>query len=869
MSDLTLVTLLGSSDYKSAKYNFGNNKIITNHFFSLALFEKLSTNNKNITKLILIGSKESKWDQFYSATIDFIKNYCPKSTDIELPQATIDNDRQEIISSLQKVFSEYLHCELIDVVYDSSSIIEQNNQVSLVENIIKLPMTKNIVFDPTLGFRFIPWLVFTALEYKTYIDNSLLNKVYYAKIVNKTNNEVEFKSIELNMSTKLFKEALDLNAYNISGELTPLESYIDNSKSPLKKDFLIANLAENFGCYDIANEKFRAIKQELINEFEGSIAFNKDFFNNRLNWINDTPQGNLIRLSEHFFNTNNYTDCILTAHQFGKINKIDDKYFKELQNKFRTQIIHMININNFNDEDKFKDSLKKCLDNITKNLEPDYHFTINNQKPQDEQGVLISIIGSGNYYLTDYNSNLFNLNNVKYFGTSLAFELKKQNKIEKLFICGIHTSNWNEFLESLLKFATDTTIKTITSFIDKHKSSIENPNATGPFNKYYLSVEQAEEINKELQDLKPELGISIEIFCYDDKDEDSGDFSKLLEFTKKQWNNTKFYLDITHGYRAIPFIMFFAFLTICSRNNNEFKNIYYGFSDYNNDRNTTTKGWIADETHLLKLIKYSFEINKFNSSGNFLYIKDMLDSIFNNDTEINAKVLTAAMNENLHKYFTAGKDFTELKNLLLSKEIEVKDNFVYKIIREPIFSAIDQLRNKTEDPIDTYIDRVEFFLSNKRYAEATFSAYETFRLLGQFVKSCYESKSKESLIDKYNWIKYQYNEGKSSYKASNGKEIYTCKYDTYKHENYIVAALNRGFCINETYKASKPLNYSYFNISNYRRVITNEKDGYSKKHVCNIIENNILLGDSNTIAKDLKDALECIKMYREFIRQFN
>ena len=208
----TLITSLGTGGntegkgYRTTKYVFPDKKECETNIFLKAILE---TGYKEISKIILVGTRTSGWDMLAEDNEELWNKVF----------AARENNTmtQELINELQKHLFEKLSIPVVIKCHtdkiDSDTSLEIFN---IYNSIIPEITDENILFDITHGFRSMPILLYQALQFSV----SQNPKIKNVELIYGEYNDNDKKSYVRNLSNywkysqisdalTLFKEKLD------------------------------------------------------------------------------------------------------------------------------------------------------------------------------------------------------------------------------------------------------------------------------------------------------------------------------------------------------------------------------------------------------------------------------------------------------------------------------------------------------------------------------------------------------------------------------------------------------------------------------------------------------------------------------------
>lgn len=310
------------------------------------------------------------------------------------------------------------------------------------------------------------------------------------------------------------------------------------------------------------------------------------------------------------------------------------------------------------------------------------------------KNILLSIIGIGRnqsgkgYIKTKYKFENGQTYETAFFGSALYRYLSHEKTIDKWYIFGTDKSSWSEIIDTIDEDYKNNLEELYYKVWDEERSGI--------------SKNTLNEWQEKLSNYIP----GIELINIDPLD-----YKFYVEFLIKNLPDDELYiiLDITHGYRFMPFILSFSIMYIKNFKKIVDLDIYYGALEMKGDEAPVIKIDFINE--LFKLTT-SYEIYKYSG-----YFPEILKNLGIQNTE--------------NTYFQIEMNWRPQKEL---KEITAKlDNIEesYKTLcAENIKKELQPLLEK-ELLEDRMIERAKYFFEKNQYLKSLILIYEaiTIRML--------------------------------------------------------------------------------------------------------------------------------------------
>jgi CRISPR-associated protein, TM1812 family len=342
------------------------------------------------------------------------------------------------------------------------------------------------------------------------------------------------------------------------------------------------------------------------------------------------------------------------------------------------------------------------------------------------KGLLVSMIGRGNYRKTRYKFEDGTEIEKFLFGSALySYLLTKGYNLDLLFV-GTVNSGWGE----LIDLTQDIEDQSLSGKIEKAFERISSKDKT--------VVE--DELEEWISVLREALGTDINYILLNDPPQPEEISQRLLKLFSEN-DYSKVILDITHGYRFIPYAVSLGILLLKNLKDFELE-IYYGFLEFQNEDGTRP---VLRLNHLEELVKLSQALGILENTGDFRpYYKLISDS--QEAQQIYFRIETNAQINN--------SNIRELINTPVNSEY-------VKPIHEKIKSKyLEPLKaDRMEDRLK---NRARFFFERGQYLKAVLLLHEALILLVGKLKniiggSCLEYRQREEAkryldqSDYYEW----------------------------------------------------------------------------------------------------------------------
>jgi len=342
------------------------------------------------------------------------------------------------------------------------------------------------------------------------------------------------------------------------------------------------------------------------------------------------------------------------------------------------------------------------------------------------KALLVSMIGRGSYRKTRYKFEDGTEIEKFLFGSALySYLLTKGYNLDLLFV-GTVNSGWGELIDLTQDIEDQNLKKKIEEFFGKISSEDK-------------TVEE-DELKEWISALSEALGNNINYILLNDPPQPEEISQKLLNlFSENEY--PKVILDITHGYRFIPYAVSLSILLLKNLKDFELE-IYYGFLEFRNEDDTRP---VLRLNHLEELVKLSQALGILENTGDFRpYYKLISDN--KEAQQIYFRIETNAQINN--------SNIRELINTSINSEYV-----------KPIHQKV---KNKYLEPLkadrieDRLKNRARFFFERGQYLKAVLLLHEALILLVGKLKnmiggSCLEYRQREEArryldqLDYYEW----------------------------------------------------------------------------------------------------------------------
>jgi len=309
------------------------------------------------------------------------------------------------------------------------------------------------------------------------------------------------------------------------------------------------------------------------------------------------------------------------------------------------------------------------------------------------KGLLVSMIGRGNYRKTRYKFEDGTEIEKFLFGSALySYLLTKGYNLDLLFV-GTVNSGWGELID-------------LTQDIEDQNLKKKIEEAFGKISGKDKTIEEGE-LKEWVSVLSEALGNNINYILLNDPPQPEEISQKLLSLFAEN-DYSKVILDITHGYRFIPYAVSLGILLLKNLKDFELE-IYYGFLEFQNEDGTRP---VLRLNHLEELVKLSQALGILENTGDFRpYYKFISDN--QEAQQIYFRIETNAQ--------IGDSKIRELINTPVNSEY-------VKPIHEKVKSKyLEPLRaDRTEDRLK---NRARFFFERGQYLKAVLLLYEALILL--------------------------------------------------------------------------------------------------------------------------------------------
>jgi len=309
------------------------------------------------------------------------------------------------------------------------------------------------------------------------------------------------------------------------------------------------------------------------------------------------------------------------------------------------------------------------------------------------KGLLVSMIGRGNYKKTRYKFEDGTEIEKFLFGSALySYLLTKGYSLDLLFV-GTVNSGWGELID-------------LTQDIEDQNLKEKIEETFGKISGKDKTIEEGE-LKEWVSLLSEALGTNINYILLNDPPQPEEISQKLLSLFSEN-DYSKVILDITHGYRFIPYAVSLGILLMKNLKDFELE-IYYGFLEFRNEDDTRP---VLRLNHLEELVKLSQALGILENTGDFRpYYKLISDN--QEAQQIYFRIETNAQ--------VGDSKIRDLINTLVNSEY-------VKPIHEKVKSKyLGPLRaDRTEDRLK---NRARFFFERGQYLKAVLLLHEALILL--------------------------------------------------------------------------------------------------------------------------------------------
>jgi cell division protein DivIC len=214
------------------------------------------------------------------------------------------------------------------------------------------------------------------------------------------------------------------------------------------------------------------------------------------------------------------------------------------------------------------------------------------------KGLLVSMIGRGNYKKTCYKFEDGTEIEKFLFGSALySYLLTKGYNLDLLFV-GTVNSGWGELID-------------LTQDIEDQNLNKKIEETFGKISGKDKTMEEGE-LKEWVSVLSEALGTNINYILLNDPPQPEEISQKLLSLFNEN-DYSKVILDITHGYRFIPYAVSLGILLMKNLKDFELE-IYYGFLEFRNEDDTRP---VLRLNHLEELVKLSQALGILENTGDF------------------------------------------------------------------------------------------------------------------------------------------------------------------------------------------------------------------------------------------------------------
>lgn len=343
------------------------------------------------------------------------------------------------------------------------------------------------------------------------------------------------------------------------------------------------------------------------------------------------------------------------------------------------------------------------------------------------KGLLVSMIGRGNYKKTRYKFEDGTEIEKFLFGSALySYLLTKGYNLDLLFV-GTVNSGWGELID-LTQDIEDQNLKEKIEEVFGKISGKDNTMEEGELKEWVSILSEA-------------VGTDINYILLNDPPQPEEISQKLLKLFNEN-DYSKVILDITHGYRFIPYAVSLGILLLKNLKDFELE-IYYGFLEFQNEDGTRP---VLRLNHLEELVKLSQALGILENTGDF------------------------------RPYYKLISDNQEAQQIYFRIETnaQIGDSKIRELINTPVNSEYvkpihEKVKNKYLNPLradrteDRLKNRARFFFERGQYLKAVLLFHEALillvgRLKGMIGSSGLEYKEREEVkryLDQLNYSEWK------------------------------------------------------------------------------------------------------------------
>lgn len=343
------------------------------------------------------------------------------------------------------------------------------------------------------------------------------------------------------------------------------------------------------------------------------------------------------------------------------------------------------------------------------------------------KGLLVSMIGRGNYRKTRYKFEDGTEIEKFLFGSALySYLLTKEYSLDLLFV-GTVNSGWGELID-------------LTQDIEDQNLKKKIEEAFGKISGKDKTIEEGE-LKEWVSLLSEALGTNINYILLNDPPQPEEISQKLLKLFSEN-DYSKVILDITHGYRFIPYAVSLGILLLKNLKDFELE-IYYGFLEFQNEDGTRP---VLRLNHLEELVKLSQALGILENTGDFRH------------------------------YYKLISDNQEAQQIYFRIETnaQIGDSKIRELINTPVNSEYvkpihEKVKNKYLKPLradrteNRLKNRARFFFERGQYLKAVLLLHEALillvgRLKGMIGSSGLEYREREEArryLDQLNYSEWK------------------------------------------------------------------------------------------------------------------
>ncbi len=215
MNKNILITNLGKARkvdndrYKLLNYKFENNEIIKSNIFGFALLKWLEKHNKNLEKVIILGTTTSMWDALLEDE-EMELNESDYKLYEKIGNEVDSGVSNESILKLSNYLTHFYKIKIIIKIIPLGKDYNEQQEILLAMS-QEISNNSNIFFDFTHGLRHLPFFALLSIFHLKTFSMSNVEKIYYGAMELTKNNVTPVVSLSYAL------EVMDwINAITIS-----------------------------------------------------------------------------------------------------------------------------------------------------------------------------------------------------------------------------------------------------------------------------------------------------------------------------------------------------------------------------------------------------------------------------------------------------------------------------------------------------------------------------------------------------------------------------------------------------------------------------------------------------------------------------